>query len=515
MPDLFANAALAVETLGPQLRDYQRDVIARLEGQVTAGRRRLLLVAPTGAGKTIVASAIVADAVARGQAVLFWAHRRELIQQASKKLHASGIDHGIIQAGFPPREDAAVQVASIQTLHARAVRSARMELPPADLLIIDEAHHARAGTYQALVDAYPNAILLGMTATPCRGDGRGLGNIFEVIVECPSVEALIKAGHLVGTRVYAPSTPDLKGVKVKMGDYVESQLAARVDTDQLVGDIVSHWHRLAERRRTVVFATGVAHSVHIRNQFRDSGVVAEHIDGSTPADERDQILARLASGKVDIVTNCMVLTEGWDQPEVSCLILARPTKSIGLYRQMIGRVLRPAPGKVDALILDHSGAIFQHGFVEEPIEWTLSEDRKATNKTNNARLKDPKRAGLTTCPECKAIRQHGQPCSSCGWMPKPKAAPVDVIDGELSAVDRRRIAEAQLMSPAERLRWRAELHAIGVERGYKPGWASYKFKEKFGAWPPRGDPPFSAPSLEVRSWVKSRQIAWAKLQAAR
>jgi superfamily II DNA or RNA helicase len=406
------------------LRPYQVDVIQRIDAEIEAGGRRVLLVAPTGAGKTVIAADIIDKTVQAGGRVIFVAHRRELIVQASTKLHAVGIDHGIVQAGFPTRPAARVQVASIQTLHARAVRSTRLELPQADLVVLDEAHHARARTYREIVQAYPDAVLLGMTATPCRSDGRGLGNVFDVIVECPPVAELIAGGWLVPTKVYAPTRPDLKGVKVARGDYVESELAARMDQHQFVGDVVAHWLSLAGRRRTVVFATGVAHSVHIRDQFRAAGVWAEHVDGSTPIAERDVVLAKLASGPVELVCNAMVLTEGWDSPEVACLVLARPTKSVALYRQMVGRVLRPAPGKDHALILDHAGAVFQHGFVDEPIAWSLREDRRAENRTQTARS-EHRAPALSTCPECHAVRIGGNACSSCGWRPQPKAAPVD------------------------------------------------------------------------------------------
>jgi superfamily II DNA or RNA helicase len=156
---------------------------------------------------------------------------------------------------------------------------------------VDECHHAPANTYQAIIDGYPNAVLLGLTATPCRGDGRGLGGIFDTIVECPQVAELIRQGHLVKTRVYAPVNPDLKGVKTKAGDYAENQLAERMDRPQLIGDIVSHRHKYGEPRKTVAFAVNVAHSVHLRDEFIRSGVRAEHIDGGTPKAERDASLA--------------------------------------------------------------------------------------------------------------------------------------------------------------------------------------------------------------------------------
>jgi superfamily II DNA or RNA helicase len=491
------------------LRPYQHEVIARYDAEVAAGRRRILLVAPTGAGKTVIAGSIMAVAASAGQRILFLGHRRELIQQASAKLYAVGIDHGIIQAGFPTRPGERVQVASIATIHTRAVRSTSIDLPVADLVVVDEAHHCRARTYQQLIAAYPDAVILGMTATPCRGDGRGLGNVFDCIVECPPVAVLTAQGYLVPTRVYAPSRPDLKGVRVERGDYVEGQLAERMDRPQLIGDIVTHWHRLAERRPTIVFATGVAHSVHLRDEFRLSGVLAEHIDGSTPATERDAILANLAKGSVDIVCNAMVLTEGWDCPEVSCIVLARPTKSLGLHRQMVGRGLRPAPGKTDALVLDHAGTVFEHGFIEDPVAWTLDEDQRAENTAQKSRTAGHTQ-GLVNCPECAAIRREGQPCSACGWQPRPKSKPFDVIDGELGQVDKRRHVHGHAPTISEKLAFHQQLRWIERNRGYRPGWTAHKFREKFGHWPANNHVEPMPPDDATLAWVRSRQIAYAK-----
>jgi DNA repair protein RadD len=171
-----------------------------------------------GSGKTVIAGAIIREEVARGRRVLFLARRRELILQTSSKLYDFGVDHGVLLPGYPVRMHEPVQVASIATIHARAIRSNKLGLPEADVVVIDEAHHARAKTYAKLLQAYPNAIVLGLTATPCRGDGRGLGNVFQVIVECPSVADLIDLKYLVPTKVYAPSVPDLKGVRIDRGD---------------------------------------------------------------------------------------------------------------------------------------------------------------------------------------------------------------------------------------------------------------------------------------------------------
>jgi superfamily II DNA or RNA helicase len=430
-----------------ELRGYQGDVIAAFYRTVADGKKRIILVAPTGSGKTVIAAAILGAArAAYGKAVVL-AHRREIIGQNSDKLHAAAIMHGIIQAGVSPRPLEPVQVCSVQTLHARAIRTDKIELPPADLLIIDEAHHCPAATYRKIIDAYPDAVLLGLTATPCRGDGRGLGGIFETIIECPQAAALIEQKFLVPTRCYAPTTPDLVGVRTQAGDYVENQLADRMDRPKLIGDVV---------------------------------------------------------------TNCMVLTEGWDMPEVGCAILARPTKKMGLYRQMIGRVLRPASGKADAIVIDHSGAVFRHGFAEDPVEWTLDPERRAESAKHTARCELGSKSRILECSQCGGLRIGGEPCPCCGFLPVAPPRPVPILDGDLGLVENGRAKPSEY----NRYEWHAMLAHIAMERGYKPGWAAYQFKEKFGHWPQMRSIAPIEPSVEVTRWVRSRQIAYAKAKQA-
>ena len=496
-----------------ELRPYQLEVIERCREEIKVGNDKIIIVAPTGSGKTIVAGSMIKSVVAKDKRALVLAHTREIVQQTSDKLSAEDVEHGIIQAGFAPR-DAAVQIASIQTLWSRAMRASRMELPAADLLIVDECQHATARTWRKIIEAYPRAVLIGLTATPCRGDGRGLGGIFDAIVECPQVAELIAQGYLVGTRVYAPAEPDLSGVRTRAGDYVEDQLAQRMDQDGLVGDIVQHWHKLGERRKTVCFAVNVQHSIHICNEFKKAGVRAEHIDGSTPKPERDAALARLASGETELITNCQVLTEGWDLPAVSCCILARPTKKMGLYRQMVGRVLRPAPGKSNAIVLDHSGAVFKHGFVEDRVEWTLDPDRRAESKAHAARQAHGYRSRFVDCTSCGSIRVAGERCGHCGHLPQRRGDAVEYRDGDLAFVDRKSRRAEKLSDPAERMRWHGMLTHIAQGRGYRAGWVAHKFREKFNQWPPISHVEPVAPSPEVTSWVRSRQIAWAKRRAA-
>jgi superfamily II DNA or RNA helicase len=499
-----------------ELRQYQSEVVARVE-QLLGTTARPLTVAPTGSGKTVIAAEIINRVVGRGGRVLVIAHRREIIRQTADKLIAAGVTPGIVLAGFEKelRPYASVQVAGIQTLHARAMRSNKMPMPAATLLVVDEAHHARARTYQAVIDQYPDAPVIGLTATPVRGDGRGLGNIFTELVEAPQVAELIGLRHLVPTKVYAPVDKDVaKGVKTQTGDYVVSALSARMNTDELVGDVVADWLKHGQRRKTVAFACDVAHSVHIKNEFVDFDVRAEHIDGSTPKAERDAILARLKSGETEVVTNCMVLTEGWDMPEVSCCILARPTKQMGLFRQMVGRVLRPAEGKKDAIILDHSGACWRHGFPEDPIAWPLQVDHRAENpaQAKRDRGEEPQ---LCECPSCKVLMTV-PPCPSCGWIPAQRRGhDRDFVDGELGLVIGGK-AQGLAYSEGDRMIFFRQLRAVQQMRGYKKGWAAHKFRDKHGHFPPwsYNELPPAIPTDATLRWVKSRNIAYAKRRAA-
>jgi DNA repair protein RadD len=253
--------------------------------------------------------------------------------------------------------------------------------------------------------------------------------------------------------------------------------------------------------------------MHIASEFVKSGVRAEHLDGATPKDERDAILKRLGDGETEVVSNCMVLTEGWDMPDVGCCILARPTRKMGLYRQMVGRVLRPAPNKPNAIVIDHSGATHKHGFVEDRVEWTLDPDRLAENPTHAARKTDGYQSRLLECSQCNALRIAGEPCPSCGFLPKRPPEAVVFRDGNLYLVDHGSRVAVYEKDPTAEVNWHGMLAHIAYERGYKPGWIAYKFKEKFGHWPAQYYVAPINPSPEVLSWVRSRNIAWAKARA--
>ena len=502
-----------------ELRQYQTSVIDQIERAIASGKRRILIAAPTGSGKTVLAAARIKGEVPYRNN-LFIAHRNELLTQAKDKLAHFDVAAGIIKSGRDRevRPLAFVQVAGIQTLHARAIRSDTMALPEAATVWIDEAHHIRARTYTEIVEQYPDAIIIGLTATPCRGDGRGLGNVFEVMIQCPQVHELIELGFLVKPRIFAPPSPNLRGIDVaKTGDYVIHQLSDRMNTDALVGDVVEHWLKHSQHRRTIGFAVDIAHSAHITDQLIQSGVRAEHIDANTLPADREAIIKRLASGECEFVSNCGIFTEGFDCCDVGCIVLARPTRSFGLYLQMLGRGLRPAPDKTDCVVLDHSGGCHRHGRPDDPIEWTLEADSKVLNKVHEARkARVQKNADpFCDCPQCGLIRGRGMACDACGWAPKPRGRDVEVIDGDLVELGKPR-------AEIDRQSFYAEL--MGYQRTarkrdgspYHPRWAAAQFKDKFGSWPPwawDGHDPL-APSPATLRWVKHRQIAYAKRRNA-
>jgi superfamily II DNA or RNA helicase len=450
------------------LREYQVRALDACRAAIRSGKRRVLLVAPTGSGKTIIAAETIRSGIARGSRTLFLAHRRELLNQCHGRLLEFGVASSIIRADDPRLDpNQAVQVASVQTMARRLERFASDSF---DLIIVDEAHHSRASTYARILGHFHGVrAVLGLTATPIRADGRGLAESYDVLVEAAWMRELVQLGFLVPTRMYTAPDMDLTGIHRRQGDYVLSELGERMNHEILVGNIVTEWQRLASDRRTVIFATTVAHSQSIAGRFVEAGIRAEHLDGGMNEEERDASLKRVRSGATQIVVNCHLLTEGWDMPEIACCVLARPTKSLGLYLQMTGRALRPAPGKRDCIILDHANCFREHGGVGDR-QWTLAADKpKAGGEA-------PKKI----CPGCGLIIALGiRECPECGfvfasprWSSQEKA--VHLVDA--SDPDYRRERFFEIVEDVSRRRRRDG-------EPYKITAALALFHQQFGEWP--------------------------------
>lgn len=451
-----------------KLRDYQDDLANRTRDAFRRKRKRVVIVLPTGGGKTVIFSYIASNAVALGNRVWIIAHRKELTRQAGATLAQFGVYHGVIRSGEPMDADCMVQVCSIDSLPSRVGK-----IPPPDLIIIDEAHHAISSKYTKVLDAYPDARVIGVTATPQRLDGRGLGDVFEELIEGPSLGWLTENGYLSLARYYAPPVPlDMTGVRKIRGDYDTAALEAAMNKPTITGCAVSHYQKYCDGQPMLSFCVSVQHAKDVAAEYRMAGYRAAAVDGKMKDAERDDCIEGLGTGKWQIITSCDLIGEGLDVPVVSGAQLLRPTESLILFLQQVGRVLRKADGKTHATILDHVGNCQRHGLAHDPREWTL-DGRKSKNKGVAEVL-------VRECPECYSAHKPTPTCPYCGFiyppMPKSKA---EIRAGELEELKfvaaRKKMEERDCKTIEDFVR-------LGISRGYaKPElWARVRMNVRKG-----------------------------------
>lgn len=419
------------------LRDYQERAIDAVRVQYSNGVKRVLLVAPTGFGKTALASALIASALGKGHRVLFLVHRREIVLDTAERLRSLGLQVGVLMPGHPPPGDARVVVASVATVVAREAR------PEAELVIWDEAHHSSARSYESIRLQYPSAWHLGLTATPERGDGVGLSDAFDVLVVGATVAELQSAGWLAQCDVIGPPKPS-RAASMTIAHALE------VAQEMSGGSVL-------------LFTRYVQHSRDAAREIEG----AAHVDGSTSVQERAEAVEAFRGGAIRVLSSVGVFTEGTDLPRAKVCILARPVGSAGLYLQMVGRVLRPFEGQ-RALVIDLYGSTHLYGPPEEPREYTLHGIKRLDKK---------KRPWLCQCLKCGSVvlgARRCEACSLCGhpWPPVPA---LEVREQELGSVKRK--------AGQSRDSTLASLHAIAQARGYKPGWVAHQYKARFGVWP--------------------------------
>ncbi len=490
-------------TLELDLRPYQAAAIQALRSGLAEGYLRQMLYGPTGSGKTALSVGLVQGARLKGKRVAFLANRIQLVEQASETFRRYGIAHGVIQGANSRREYENVLVCSIQTIAKRG-------LPSVDFIVIDEAHGvAGSKEYRGIIETFAGKPVIGLSASPfAKGLGKVYdklgGPLFERMVTAASIQELIADGWLVDCDIYAPSEPDMTGVKLQRSpfgelDYSDKDAGKASDTPELIGDIVSHWMKLAKGTPTVVFASNIAHSKHIVEQFVGAGVKAEHIDCYDDTEERRATLKRFERGETTVISNSALLAEGWDAPFCETLILARPTRSLIRYIQMAGRVLRPADGKSRALILDHSGTVKHLGFPTDDLPLELDDGKPKKSSSSKKKEKLP-----TACPSCSYMKLSHK-CPSCGFAPE-KQNTVEIADGELVKQERKKVKATQ----QEKQQFYSELLGLASMRGYSDGRCAHIFREKFGVWPNKMERVACTPSNETKSYVQSRNIAYAK-----
>lgn len=457
---------MSVSPSSPRLRDYQEEALAG----VRAGLRRVeedepapkvLLRSPTGSGKGVIIAHMMRTSAERGMRSWLLCHRKELIDQLSDHLWTLGVQHGVMAAGRTPTQDA-VQIGSVQTVVRRLSR-----LAPPDLLVIDEAHHATASTYRKIIEHCRESYLVGTTATPRRTDGTGLGDIFDVIVHGPEVEELTRRGYLSPYRIIAPSQAiDTAGVHSRGGDYVTGELEAVVNQSAITGRAVEHYMEHVHPQTCLVYCVSRAHAHHVNDAYQAAGIDSAYVAGDTPAAERKALVAGFKKGKPQVIVSVDLFGEGLDAPGLRAVQLLRPTKSLILHLQQIGRALRVEEGKGHAIILDHVGNTWTHGLPDEEHDWTLEGTKK--NATGDSAI------GLRHCPKCFSIfRAVLRGCPLCGWVAVVEARILEETDEKLVEID-----VAALRARRKKEEWGARdlesLVRLGLERGYQPSWAGIR-----------------------------------------
>jgi DNA repair protein RadD len=485
------------------LRPHQAVSLDGLWNSLATGHRRPILQLPTGAGKTVIAAHVVTRALEKRNRVAFCVPSVGLVDQTFERFVENGIDPnamGVMQGNHPWRRPSApIQIATAQTLTRRS-------LPDSGLVIIDEAH-IRFKVYDRWMEEHPERFFVGLTATPW---AKGLGQKFDDLVKPTTMRDLIKLGYLSDYRVFAPSHPDLSGVKTIAGDYHEGQLAERMDKPELVADIVNTWLARGENQPTLCFATGRAHAQSLFERFTAAGVSSAYVDANTPREEREKIGERLATGEVKVVCNIGCLTTGIDW-DVRCLILARPTKSESLFVQIIGRALRTAEDKQFATILDHSDTHLRLGMVSDIDHDELCsgkpDAKSARNKRDNTKLP-------VECVQCTALIPVGmRECPSCGFEPKQPI--IQEADGDLQELGNRsgekHKSVRDLVAAMGKRKVYGQLRHIQLERGRQSGWTAHTYRDIFGVWPRGMDhSPVLPPDPKLIAYVRHKDIRFAK-----
>lgn len=478
------------------LRPYQLATVERCRSLVNSGRRRIVFVAPCGAGKGTVLAHLLAATVRKGNRGLALTHRRELVEDLAERVGREvGEPPGVILAGVEEHPERPIQVASVQTL-------ARRDKPPADLVLVDEAHRASASSWREILDHYPSSAILGSTASPCRLSGAPLSDVFEELVEVVKPAELVEEGHLVPVRGFAYDAPDLRGVRRTAGDFDGAELAQLMGGSRLRGHIVEQYQERARGTRALVFAVNIEHSRQLALQFAAAGVTAQHVDGETPRPLRKRIFEAFREGTTRVLCNVGLFSEGIDLPAIETVILARPTLSLALAIQMVGRGRRPVPcacGRIPhwrhracacgrpvakhfARLHDHAGVLFQHGLPDEPRVWSLSGDFRVGSGDKG---KGEASAALRTCRRCFAVYLADHvACPLCGFTNPVKKRLVRNAHGvAVSLAEIERSARPPPATPEQARGYFFYLLGVERQRAYKRGWAEIRWMSRYKHWP--------------------------------
>lgn len=444
-----------------ELRPYQADTLRKVAQAFAQGYKRHCVASACGSGKTVMFVWMAETIQAKGRTVWFLVHRKELLDQTIATFDRFGIQRRTIHIGM-----------------VGTVANHPDCWPAPHTIIFDECHFSAAKTWQKIIDAFPKAYIIGLTATPCRLDGKPLNSIYDTLINGPQAAELIQSDYLAPYRYYAPAVADLSALKRKGSDFDGEQASDILTQRAVFGDVIGHYHSLAPDKKAICYCASIRHSKAMAAEFRAAGVNAVHFDGDTPKTERTKIIEDFRAGAVQILCNVDLISVGFDCPDCACCILLRPTMSTALYIQQACRALRPAPGKT-AIILDHVGNVLRHGLPDEPRQWTLEGGMQKRQP-----FTDTGRIPVRTCLRCYSA--YDGRLKSCPYCNEPAQLTVQELKNikeiqlqEFKAQQDAKAAEAvQDATSPDDCKTMAELLAYAKKRGYKPQWAYFAAKSR-------------------------------------
>ncbi len=414
------------------------------------GYKSPCIVAPCGSGKTVIMAEMAKQAAKKGNRTLFLVHRKELKEQTLNTLEWWGADLDYIEVGM------------VQTIVRRLEKTTKP-----NLIITDENHHSLASSYRKIYNYFPQTRLVGFTATPVRLNGGGLGDVNDILIEGPSVKELIEWGNLAPFKYYAPEIVDTSKLKIRRGEYVQSDIDELFNSNAIWGDVVKHYKKLSYGKQAICYCSSIAQSKRMANEFNAAGIKAKHIDGDTPKAERDAAIEYFRQGEIMVLCNVDLISEGFDVPDCTTAILLRPTRSLGLFIQQSMRPMRYKPGKT-AIIIDHVGNVARFGTPDLEREWSL-EPKKEANTT--VLEENP----VKQCPECfYTVKRNTTICPECSYEFRQEEKEVEHVDSELVEVGS--FSFTTNYKKPEDCKNMKELYQLAKSRGYKPGWAYYQGK---------------------------------------
>lgn len=453
-----------------QLRDYQQEIIDRVILSLKKGYRKIMIVLPTGGGKTAIASELVRRSTLKGKSSIFMCHRQELLDQAYNTYAKNGVIPAFIKGGMHPDYNNPMQIASVNTLIRRLDK---YKVP--DILFVDECHHSKASQWNKILEWAKNAVVIGLTATPCRLDGKPLNDMYDTMIQSVSTKELINRGYLVPYLYYAPSVIDTSELETANGDYTKKSLETASFNSKIIGDNIEQYKKIAEGKRNVVFAISRKHGIGICERYNEAGICSEFLDGETPDKERKATLDRFRRGETKVLVNVDLFGEGFDLPAIEVVSLLRPTQSTALYLQQVGRALRPCPemGKQRAIILDHVNNYKTHGMPDEERSWSLNHEYRPKSKREESTVK------IKRCPMCFFAHSPALVCPNCGYKYGADGKTIEEVAGELTLIGSNEYNELKKREViiADSL---IDLVRIERSRGYKFGWAEHQYKLKTG-----------------------------------